>query len=115
MKPRDTSGSWRHFPPDLLLASGVPIVFVAIFSSWLLSLHGNEWIIAFCVAVSVSLAGAALIFCAKLPLYRKGIFWTVGSSDLPQSSQSLYRWGIRLSVLGCILTALLVVGSFIWR
>ena len=118
MKPRDTTVSIRHFPADLLFASGIPIAVVAIAVSSLgslLLLRGPEWIIAFSVSIAIALVGAVLIFRAKIPLYRKGIFWTVGLSDLPESSHSTYRWGIRISIIGCILAALLVFVSFLWR
>jgi len=117
MKPRDTSGSIRHFPADLFLASGIPIIVVAVAASSLSSLlfvRGPDWIIVFSVSIAIALLGAALIFKAKIPLYRKGIFWTVGISDLPEPSHSVYRWGIRFSLIGCILAALLVFVSFLW-
>jgi hypothetical protein len=99
----------RNFPADLILASGIPIILVAIATSWLLTLNGWKWIAAFSAALLIAVAGAVCIFRAKLPLYRQHRFFTFGSRDLPASSIPLYRTGCCLSIIGIIVaTALLI-------
>ena len=46
MTLRDNLASLRHFPPDLLILSGLPFLGIALFTSWLFNLRGTEWIAA---------------------------------------------------------------------
>jgi len=115
MNTRSTSGSFKHFPKDLLLASGFPFLFITIFAGSLVTLRGTAWIVAFIASMLVALSGAALIFRAKRPFYRKGIFCTVGISGLPEASHATYWLGVRLSIVGCIVSGLLTALSFLWR
>jgi hypothetical protein len=107
--------SLRYFPPDLLTALVVPIVVPALIASWVLSLHGTPWLWASAISFGVAIIGAALLFVAKLPLYRQGRFFTFGIQAIPQSSHGFYRWGCRLAILGCVLMFFLWLGSFAWR
>lgn len=111
MKP---ASSLKNFPPDLLIASGIPFLAFALLSGWIFHLRGPAWIIAFSASLGVAVLGAVLLFRAKLPLYRQGRFLTIGAHDLPPSSQKLYRQGIRLAATGCVLAALLILASCLW-
>ncbi len=86
-----------------------------LFFSGVLSVHGTAWIWAAAVSFGIAVLGAALLFIAKLPLYRQKRFFTFGIRSLPESSHGYYRWGCRLSILGCVLMLLLWLGSTIWR
>jgi len=107
--------SLRNFPPDILAALGLPIAVAVIFCSWILSVHGATWIWAAAVSFGIGVLGAALLFIAKLPLYRQKRFFTFGIQSLPESSHPYYRWGCRFSILGCVLMVFLWLGSSIWR
>src|SRR5262245_24811550 len=92
--------SLRNFPLDLLAVSGFPVVIVAGGVSSLLSARGTTWVVAAVASLSVALLGAALIFVAKLPLYRERRFFSFGFRAIPESRHGFYRWGCRLSILG---------------
>ena len=81
----------------------------AIVPSWLLTLQGWQWIVAFSAALLVAVAGAVYMFRAKLPVYRQHRFFTFGSRGLPASSIPLYRRGCRLSIIGIILATILLI------
>jgi len=106
---KDDSNSLRKFPPDLLAASGVPILAGALASSWIFSLHGWHWVIAYCCALLIAITGAVFLFRAKLPLYRLHRFFTFGSRHLPAASVPLYRLGCRLSITGISFAVLLLM------
>jgi hypothetical protein len=106
--------SLRNFPPDLLAASGIPIIVALIITSWLFSLRGWLWVAAFCCALLIAIVGASYLFRAKVPLYRQRRFFTFGSRHLPPASLPLYRLGCRLSLAGISLALLLLITSFLW-
>ncbi len=109
------SGNW--FPLDLaaLLFSPIIIAAVALLMgslfpviSWLRHPTPVSWLWALAIATGTSIVGVVLLFLAKLPQYRAGIFWRVGSQHLPPLQQQLYRasfWLIVPSVI--VLLALL--------
>ena len=115
MNPQDRSSLLRNFPPDLLVLSGLPFLAIALFSSWFFGLRGTEWIVAFLTAFLTSLVGATLIFRAKRPLYRKGIYFSIGSRALPEESRRVYARGLLLSVIGITFSIFLIAASFLWR
>ena len=115
MTPQDKSSSLRSFPPDLLILSGIPIIAAALLSAWLLNLRGNDWIIAYGASFALSLTGAVMIFFAKLPLYRAGVYFTLGARLLSDRSRRLYRWGLGLAIVGITLSGILIALSFLWR
>ncbi len=106
--------SLRNFPPDLIAVLGLPVAIMAILFSSLLSLHGTAWMWAAGVFFGIAVFGAALLFIAKLPLYRQKRFFTFGIEALPESSRGFYRWGCRCSIVGCALMLLLWLSSTIW-
>src|SRR5579864_8137997 len=113
--PEKRDYSLRKFPPDLQAILGIPLLVTLTFFSWLLSVHGTTWIFAAAASLGIAVIGAALLFLAKLPLYRQGRFFTFGIEVLPESSHGLYRWGCRLSIAGCVLMFFLWLGSTVWR
>ena len=115
MNQLDRPGSFKNFPPDLLILSGLPFVAIALSVSWISGLRGSQWILAYAAAFLISAVGAALLFRAKLPLYRKGIHFSIGMSAIPEPMHAVYRRGMGLSIIGIFLSAILVAGSFLWR
>ena len=112
---KNDNNSLRNFPADLIAASGIPMVIVALVTSWLCSLHGWPWVAAYCSSLLLAIVGAIYLFCAKLPLYRQQRFFTFGSQHLPPASLPLYRLGCRLSIAGISFALILLMASFFWR
>ncbi len=104
--------SFRYLPAELLI---LPIVIVALSTSWQLSLRGWPWIFAYGCTLFISLLGAIFLLHAKLPLYRQHRFFTFGTRDLPPASVPLYRRGLLLSAIGTFLSLLLILTSFSQR
>jgi hypothetical protein len=70
------------------------------------------WLTTLYVATAAAAVGIVLLFCAKLPQYRAGIFLRFGSSHLPLRSQRLYRLAYRVIIPSCVtLLILLAVAS----
>ncbi|SRR6266542_1635423 len=113
--PDKHDNSLQNFPPDILAALGLPVVVVALLASWVLSVHGIAWILATGASFCVAVLGAALLFIAKLPLYRQGRFFTFGIQALPVTSHRFYRWGCRCSILGIVAMFVLWIASTLWR
>src|SRR5437867_721336 len=100
MKKQD-SKQWIWPPAEqwITVWGLVVIAVVGILTSQLLSffsrLTGTPWIWCYGIGLVVAAVGAALVFYAKLPLYRLRRFSTFGSRALPESRRSFYRWGYR--------------------
>ncbi|ETK03001.1 hypothetical protein N425_01105 [Tannerella sp. oral taxon BU063 isolate Cell 2] len=76
--------------------------------NWLRHSDASTWLCAAGIAIGISVLGAVLLFLAKLPEYRAGIFFRIGSRHLPSAQQRLYRlsfWLVIPSVI--VLLALL--------
>jgi hypothetical protein len=107
------NNSYWHFPPDLLLASGIPIIIVVFVISLVFSLRGWEWFIAYCCALLIAIVGAVYLFRAKLPLYRQKKYLTLGTGHLPPASIPLYQRGRFLSFAGIAFAVLLLLASLL--
>ena len=44
----------------------------------------------YCIGVSAGVVGAALLFIARVPLYRQGRFWTFGPRCLDRKHRRIY-------------------------
>jgi hypothetical protein len=66
-------------------------------------LGGEPWIWFYGITLAIASFGVALIFYAKLPLYRKRRFLTFGSGSLPERRRSFYRWGYGFAVFAVVL------------
>ena len=112
--------SRHHFPHDLallfllpgfLLASCLLTSTLVPVVAWLLRPDAATWLRALSAATGLSVLGVVLLFVAKLPHYRAGIYFRVGCGGLPQRQQRFYRaslWIIGLSIVA--LMALLLAG-----
>jgi hypothetical protein len=97
--------------PGLLTFFLMPIW--ALVFSWvfmqLFNLSKPAWIAAYTIALAVSLVGVALLFKAKLPLYRRHRFFEFGSKSLPPSSVPYYRWAYRILIPSILFMGLLLL------
>ncbi|HEY0454964.1 MAG TPA: hypothetical protein VGE41_01215 [Verrucomicrobiae bacterium] len=90
---------WLWPPPDQWITVWGTIITAvgAILTSQLFRffsrLSGLPWIYCYAVALITALVGAALLFYAKLPLYRQREFFTFGCRTLPESRRPYYRCG----------------------
>ena len=71
-------------------------------------LTGMPWICCYSIGLGAAAFGVALIFYAKLPLYRQRRFFTFGGRALPEGRRLFYRWGYRcvafaVALLLCLL------------
>jgi hypothetical protein len=112
---KDKSNSSPQFPPDLLVASCIPVFAGMFLSSWLFQLRQWHWVIAYCCALLIAMVGALYLFRAKLPLFRRGLLFTFGSRQLPPSSLPLYRRGRWLSIIGVLLASMLLLSGLAQR
>ena len=69
----------------------------------------SGWFTTFYVATGASIVGALLLFFAKLPQYRAGIFWRIGFRHLPPFHQRLYRFAFLLLVPSCLALLILIL------
>jgi MFS family permease len=72
------------------------------------TLSGTPWIWCYGVSLAVAVVGIALVFYAKLPLYRARRFFTFGRRALPDQRRRFYSWGYRcvgfaIALLTCLL------------
>ena len=96
------NNSLWNFPADMFVLSGAPIGIAALLFGYVFE-HAQITIVA---AVSVACAGAGLLFAAKLPLYRAGVYFSFGPSAISPTHRFLYYWGVGLAAGGCTLAAL---------
>jgi hypothetical protein len=84
------------------------IVLMILRSRWL-------WGAAYGVAIGLVIFGGVLIFRAKLPEYRRGMYFRFGGSDLPGILRVLYVRGWKFVVRGCLLAGWLLAGVVLVR
>ena len=91
----------------------LPVAVAAFLSSQLLTfftrLTGVRWIWCYGIGLAVAAIGVALICYAKIPLYRQRLFFTFGSSALPESRRAFYRWGYRCVIFAVALLLCLLL------
>ncbi|MHA3773122.1 hypothetical protein ACXR0O_16440 [Verrucomicrobiota bacterium sgz303538] len=89
----------NRFPLDLsVLLFPVPLLIVSLLMdllfpivSWLRHPTPSAWLWTLGIATSAAVLGTVVLFVAKLPQYRAGIFLRIGSQYLPIREQRLYR------------------------
>jgi hypothetical protein len=104
MEYRSKNNGWRTFSEHW---GFLTVVVVAVLTSQVLDfftrLSGEPWICFYSIALAIASFGVALIFYAKLPLYRQRRFFTFGSGSLPERRRSFYRWGYGCAVFAVVL------------
>jgi hypothetical protein len=118
MKHDTKSEDWIWPPAGKWLGWDWAIMLMAILGmtgSCLLSffsgLTGTSWIWFYFIAMIFGASGVALIFWAKLPLYRLGRFFTFGAAALPVERRSFYRWGFCFAIFSVALLACLLLSE----
>ncbi len=110
---RDRSGG--HIPKDWRSILGLqlaPVAFLILVSSLLPILAGARQgdLTLFWIPLASSLVGIVLLFAAKWPLYRQGMYFTFGPKGLPEPRRKVY-WTAYAFVGVSLLTALLLWGA----
>ena len=72
-------------------------------------LTGGPWILCYTFSLVIAGVGVALIFYAKLPLYRQSRFFTFGTRALSEDRRPFYRWGYRCAVFAVALLLFLLL------
>jgi hypothetical protein len=108
MKKPTNKNSLRNFPPDMLVVSGIPLFAAILLTSVFFNLAASYPRFTVETALLVAMIGAGLLFWAKLPLYRAGIYLSFGPRAIPESHRILYYWGIGLVLSGCLAVAMLI-------
>ena len=82
----------------------IPIALFELGREFLHTLDGVPWMSFAAASFGLILFGAALICCAKLPVYRSGHFFTFGIKSVPRGVRIYYRLGWGLFLLGAIIS-----------
>ena len=110
MDTQRSSNGWQTFIEHWGFAL---LTLMAVGSSQLLifftHLSGLPWMACYGMAIAIGVAGAGLLFYAKLPLYRERRFLTIGAQALPKERRRFYRWGRRCAVFSMVLLACLLL------
>jgi hypothetical protein len=106
-KPSD---DWS-FPPDLAAILGpilatMAVLYVTCAISWARA-FGDTSLFRF--ALLLGAVGSALLFLARLPLYRRGCFFTLGPRSLSGWHRKLYYVAYALIVPSVVLLGLLLL------
>ena len=70
MKTSSNNNSWRNFPADLFVLSGIPILGGILVADEVFSLAEGQTRFFVIGTLLVAMLGACLLFWAKLPLYQ---------------------------------------------
>lgn len=100
---------WKTFVEHYGLAfPGILLMALAQMLMFFLDSGGARWIGCYSVAVVLGAFAVALLFYAKLPLYRQRCFFTFGLRLVPEDRRAFYRGGYlcaaaSAAVLACLL------------
>jgi len=87
----DDKNSFRHFPMDILVFAGWPIIPIAFLCIFVMDVISRRQMAFFWIAIAAAGIGIVLLYLARLPLYREGKFLTFGSRALDPKHRRLYR------------------------
>jgi hypothetical protein len=104
MSDPSKNNSLRNFPADMRVVSGLPFLGVAMIAGIMFE-HARIFVI---LSLLVACVGACLLFWAKLPLYRAGIYTSFGPAAIPAAHRRFYYWGLGLALGGCVAAGLLL-------
>ncbi|HXC98467.1 MAG TPA: hypothetical protein VN048_03935 [Verrucomicrobiae bacterium] len=93
------SSNW-YVPPDILVHFALPLIaIISLLTVPLVSdLENGDALKIYFAGLGFAAVGTILLFIARLPLYRRGRFWTVGPRELDRTHRKLY-WTAYLFVL----------------
>jgi hypothetical protein len=91
---KKVSPIWHSDIPGMLAFWFAPLI-IGILAAMILPLlnriqRADAWSV-FGVALAIAVVGVILLFCARLPLYRQGRFYSFGSRLLDAPHRRLYR------------------------
>lgn len=108
---------WK-FPQDMLfilaLWAGpvIGVTFMVCFFHGIANARRGDPTI-YWIAFGLAVFGLALLFIAKLPLYRQGKFLTFGSKELPEKYKGIYRIAYYLIVASVVI--MLLILAMLWK
>jgi hypothetical protein len=108
MEKLPNKNSLRNFPSDMLVVSGIPLIATMFLASEFLNLATCYPKFTVEAGLLAALIGAGLLFLAKLPLYRAGIYFSFGPRAIPKSHRIFYYWGMGLALSGCLAVMMLI-------
>lgn len=108
---RQSSGQSTLGEHCWLLALVIPAMVASRIHAFFAGLAGWPWILTHAGAVLISVAGAALIFHAKRPLYRQRRFFTFGGRAMAAQRRAAYRAGYGCVVFGIALLLCLMLSN----
>ena len=99
----------KDWQAHLLLQFGLPVILLmmGIFVPGLINARQGD-LTLFWVALTFAVIGVALLFFAKLPLYRQGNYLTFGSRALSRGRRKVYRIAYIFIGAGLLLMLLLL-------
>jgi hypothetical protein len=103
---------WAPLPPDMVALTFTPIIIIAVTLLttnllWLV-LRGGV-LSVFLTAIATGVLGVALLLFARLPLYRRGQFFSFGPRMLDAPHRKLYWRAYGLVVLSVLLMVALLM------
>ena len=108
---RETNGLRTFLEHWGVLSAVFTIIAGVAAYSFFISLRGEPWIHFFFLSQSLLILGAGLIVHAKVPIYRRGRFFTFGPKSIPKNLAGWYRWGWRLFLFGVALSLCLFLSK----
>lgn len=81
------------------------------FLAFFTRLTGTPWLWCYAVGLAVASVGIALIFYAKVPLYRRLQFFNFGGAALPENRRVFYHWGYRCIIFAAVLLLCLLASE----
>ena len=111
---QDNKGG-SHFPPDLAALLGVYWIMLPIAAlgtvmfSGIQAVKSNGDLTLFWIALGLGCVGAAILFVARLPLYRQRRFGQIGPKGLDTFHKRLYVWAWCFLGLSISLFTLLLI------
>jgi multisubunit Na+/H+ antiporter MnhB subunit len=103
------SSNWDFSPDMAFLFFLFGAIFLILFTMVGISVKRNPWdSFLFRPALALGGAGAILLFCARLPLYRQRRFFTIGPKELHGVYRKLYLAAYTCIVPSVILLSLML-------
>lgn len=105
------NGWLKFFEHWHIVLLGVAIFLVSQVIDFFMELNGVPWIVLCVAGLALMVVGGSLIGYAKLPVYRRGRYFTLGLNSVPREFAGHYRWGWRVFLLGTGLSLCLMLSN----